>query len=784
MAMSNAAGLRHALRTPLNHVIGYSEMLAEDAAEVGQAEIASALERIRNTAREILDLIQSGVPQSAGHPEENGLNRLRSQMAAQLDDIFRTMERVDAEIGAWSPDLQKVRAAALSLRAFAEHGTIPGEPKAAGGDASPARSEGVRGHLLVVDDDESNREILTRRLKRDNYRVSTAPNGAEALRALGTDKFDIVLLDIAMPEMNGFEVLDKLKADPHHRSLPVIVISALDDMQNVVRCIEMGAEDFIPKPFDPVLLRARIGAILNRRRAEAERADLAENFRLLLESTGEGIYGVDTEGNCTFVNAAASAALGYSFEQLAGRNLHALLHHTHSDGRPYPEEDCPIHLVLQTGRPHRTSDDVLFRADGSSFPVEYSAHPIWKNGDVRGAVVTFTDISERKQTEERLRQAAKHESLGVLAGGVAHDFNNLLTGILGNASLVVEALRESDPNRSLLMEVIKASERAADLTRQMLAFAGKGRFVVTPVNVSELVEDMRDLLLASIPKMVRLDLRLAREIPPVDADPDQIRQLLLNLVINAGEAIGPDTQGVVTIETGTRDLGSDEVAHMMGHEIGPGLHVYMAVQDNGPGMDESTRARIFYPFYTTKFMGRGLGLPATLGIVRGHRGAMRLDTSPGQGARFEVYLPPAHSRPQRPAVAKESARAESARTILVVDDEEIVRRTAQAALERYDYPVLLAENGQAGVEIFRQNASRVALILLDLTMPVMGGEEASRYLRAIRHDVPILISSGYNETEVARRFTGRGIAGFVQKPFNPANLIRQVRTAIAGQRVG
>jgi PAS domain S-box-containing protein len=683
--------------------------------------------------------------------------------------------------------MRKIRSAVAELRAFAGGGepertpAIPLPPASEPPRESSGRPEsrGAGARILVVDDDPDNREILVRRLEREGYHAVTEPDGAAALARLDREAFDLVLLDIFMPKMDGFSVLSTMKRRIELQDIPVIVLSALDDQENVVRSMEMGAEDFLAKPYDAVILRARIGAILRRRRAEAERAEMAESLQLLLESTGEGVFGQDSQGRCMFVNRAAAEMLRCGAQDLLGRDLHAAIHHTRPDGTEYPPEACPIRAVLRTGEPRRGRDENLVRADGTMFPIEYSAHPIRRDGRVDGVVVTFTDITERKRSEESLLQSAKLESLGVLAGGIAHDFNNILTGIIGNSSLVLESLPFSDPNRGLLGEVVAAGERAADLTRQMLAFAGKGQFVIQPVDLSRAIQDVGELLAATVPKPAKLRLELAPHLAPVEADARQIQQLIFNLVINAGEAIG-ERPGFITVQTGMRDLPEGAPAEAPFGRVPPGRYAWAAVQDNGAGMDDQTRARIFDPFYSTKFTGRGLGLPAALGIARAHRGVIRVESAPGKGSRFELLLPVSQSRVfQMPAAKEIEAPGARTATIMVVDDEAIVRDTTQRALERRGYRVLLAETGQQAVEIFRQHGPEIALVVLDLTMPTMSGEETARYLRAIRHDVPILVSSGYPDDEVARRFSRARVAGFIRKPYTGAQLADRIRAVLA-----
>jgi PAS domain S-box-containing protein len=358
----------------------------------------------------------------------------------------------------------------------------------------------------------------------------------------------------------------------------------------------------------------------------------------LLESCGVGIFAVDSDGACTFVNRAAADMLQHSRENLLGSNLHQVIHHTRTDGKPYPQAECPISTVRRTGQPLRGQDERFFRADGTRFPVEFSAHPIRREGTWEGMVVTFTDITEHKQTEERLLQTAKLESLVLLAGGIAHDFNNILTSIIGNTTLVMEALQPQGRNRHRLAEVVRSSERASDLTRQMLAYAGKGQFLVSPVDISECILNIAERLRASVPIDARLEFQLSPNLPKLLADAQQIHQLVFNLVINAGEAT-EGCAGAVRVVTSVRDLAEPLAGEAPFGVIPPGRYICLVVADNGNGIDAALRGRIFDPFFSTKFAGRGLGLSAAMGIVRAHHGAIKVESEPGKGSRFEVLLP-------------------------------------------------------------------------------------------------------------------------------------------------
>jgi signal transduction histidine kinase len=389
---------------------------------------------------------------------------------------------------------------------------------------------------------------------------------------------------------------------------------------------------------------------------------------------------------------------------------------------------------------------------------------------------------ERHNLEEQLRHAQKLESLGLLAGGVAHDFNNLLTGILGNASLVMEMVENDAEIRGMLHDIIRASERAADLTRQLLAYAGKGKFLIESVNASDLVRDISELLRSSVPRTVEMALQLHPDLPAVEGDPSQIQQLVMNLILNAVEATG-ERPGVVRVSTGLRTIpAGDRLSQFQPDPPRPGVYVVIDVMDDGCGMSDVVKAQIFDPFFTTKFTGRGLGLAAALGIVRGHRGAIGVESMEGRGSTFTVLLPAAGVAV--PGVGAESpagvlaAAPGSAGSVLIIDDEDVVRRAARATLEHFGYTVFEACDGRDGADLFSRLHDRISCVLLDLTMPRMDGHDVWRYIRRIRPDMRIVISSGFDESEAMRQFAEAPGLDFIQKPYTASALVRKIRVAM------
>ncbi|HYW46068.1 MAG TPA: PAS domain S-box protein [Bryobacteraceae bacterium] len=449
------------------------------------------------------------------------------------------------------------------------------------------------------------------------------------------------------------------------------------------------------------------------------------------------------------------------------------------DGVVIPPQDLPVQRALVTRQPVRNCELELVFEDGSSVSLLGDAVPTMdEDGNSRGAVGVFFDITERKRAERRLREAQKLESLGLLAGGVAHDFNNLLVGVVGNASLAQEMLTPDHPAAELLEGVLRTGEQAAHLTRQMLAYSGKGRFVVEALNLSTVIPDMSGLVRPSISKKIALHLDLEEDLPAIEADRGQIQQVFMNLAINAAEAIGSH-DGIISVRTGLQNVDARYLQlHPEAAELRPGDYVFLEVRDTGCGMDDATRSRIFDPFFSTKFTGRGLGLAAVAGIVRGHKGAITVASAPGKGSCFTVLLPAAAVPAAKASAADRNAALRGSGVALIVDDERLVREMAKKALERYGYTVLLADSGPAAMDVLRRHPGEIAVVILDLSMPKMGGEETLPELRKIRPQVKVVISSGYSEAETMALFQGQRVSGFIQKPYTATGLAEKVKAAV------
>lgn len=486
----------------------------------------------------------------------------------------------------------------------------------------------------------------------------------------------------------------------------------------------------------------------------------------IAQDAAEALFMMDPEGRITFMNRAAEEMFGWSRQELSGEFMHEKTHQWRPDGTPLPASECPLLKVFATGVTLSGHEDTFFRKDNKPVEVVCSCAPILREGVPQAAVVVVHDNSERKRAEERLRQTQKLESMGVLAGGIAHDFNNLLTGIMGYASILMDHV---PPDLADHVRTIMASaETGANLTQQMLAYAGKGRWVRQHLDLSDVVREMTDLLRLTAPRAITLEFDLKHGLPEITGDVGQIQQVLLNLTLNAAEAVGERPEGKVRLATGVERV-ERPFADDLGHETAPGLYVALEVSDNGSGMDPETKARVFEPFFSTKFIGRGLGLSAVSGIVRREQGAITIKTAPGSGTTVRVLFPP----------AEKIAEFQPAKTVLIVDDEEAVRTFLSDTLRRAGYEVLAARNGQEALALWEQAPERIALVLLDVVMPVMGGSELLQQVRRKRPTTKVLLTSGYSAEEVRRMCGACEMTEFIRKPYTAQKLVERVNAILS-----
>jgi PAS domain S-box-containing protein len=449
---------------------------------------------------------------------------------------------------------------------------------------------------------------------------------------------------------------------------------------------------------------------------------------------------------------------GYQASELMGKNLDILL-----PERFQTNHDRYVQYFGETGVTMRSMQRQTMvygrHASGREFPIEAAISQVNMAGQKHYTAI-LRDATERQRTEDALQRTQKLESLGIFASGIAHDFNNLLIALMAESEAALFKMLPNQPARQNIQRIIQAAERGADLTQQLLAYSGEGQCQITAFDFNKLVAENREFLEAMLPKNIDLKMNLAADLPPVEADTGQIQQVVMNLIINAAEAY-QGKAGPVEIETKLTIVEPRKLWPEGDQHLQPGTYVGLRVTDQGHGMDEETLAHIFDPFFTTKVSGRGLGLAAVQSIIRSHRGAMHVTSQIGQGTTFHVLLPAGNAHVP---VAKVSLPNPQAKTgqILFIDDEDIVRYAITEILELNGYSVFQAENGGAGLTLFQQCHNEIDLVLLDMTMPIMAGDEVLQAIRHTHPDMPVLMLSGYEETEELKQAAA---TYFLKKPF-------------------
>jgi PAS domain S-box-containing protein len=502
-----------------------------------------------------------------------------------------------------------------------------------------------------------------------------------------------------------------------------------------------------------------------------------EHIRLLLNSTAEGIYGVDLSGCCTFCNPSCLQILGYDDEeQLLGKNIHKLIHHTYADGTPYPAQKCKAYSAHCEAKMVYEANEVFWRPDGSSFAVEYWAHPIIKGGEITGSVVTFIDISDRRLLEEKLLQTQKIESIGRLAGGVAHDFNNLLTPIIGYAEMLKNNIPGDAATLTKIDYILKAADKARVLVQQLLSFSRKQILNMKVIDLNLLITSFHEILSRTIRENIELRLHLSAGHYGIRADIHQLEQVLMNLVVNARDAISGN--GIITIETAPAILDDD---YCRQHEDAiPGRFLMLSVSDTGSGIDKHTLKQVFEPFFTTKGVGEGtgLGLSTVYGLVKQHGGSIWVHSEPGKGSTFNCYFPIVEELPLvgQPSMARPITLSGANRTILLVEDNDMARDMARELLEEYGFTVISADCPQAALTMIAGAA--VDLLITDVVMPGMTGPQLHERLIQSYPRLKTLYMSGYTNNVIVHHGVPDQETCFIQKPFTIDEFTAKVEAAL------
>lgn len=547
--------------------------------------------------------------------------------------------------------------------------------------------------------------------------------------------------------------------------------------------IHIGSVAFV------LALVAGLGVNVRKRLQVQQELDRSQQrLRAMLDASKDVAFiTIDLSGGSSKIldfSSGAETLFGYSRNEVVGKPVAEL----YADEKA---EDLDKTYEFHENQQHPLSTEpTLVRKSGQKFPAIMTTYAIHnEQGDAHTALALAVDMSDNRKTEDdqrrllgHIQHAEKLAGLENLAGGVAHDFNNMLVGVIGNADLALMDLSPLSPARTSVEHIKTAAVKASELTRQLLAYAGKGHFVIELVNLNKLVKGISQLLRASVSKKIVLDYEFAEDLPPVEVDTSQIRQLLVSLITNASGAMTGES-GRIAITTSERTASSDELVSIyLDDDLPEGNYVCLEVSDTGPGMDELTVEHIFDPFFTTKETGRGIGLAAVLGIVRGHKGAVNVDSEPGKGSTFRVLFPASDKelRTEEEITGKRGPDSgEVSETVLIVDDEETVRRVGSTMLSRHGYTVLTASDGRKGVDIFRENADQIDVVLLNMTMPELNGPETYEIMRKIDPEVKVILCTGFEEEDTKKSFANHGLAGFIQKPFEMDLLLSKLEEVLS-----
>lgn len=637
-------------------------------------------------------------------------------------------------------------------------------------------------NLLIVDDKEDNLFVLEKILSPLNLNLHKATSGEEALTLALKEDLILILLDVQMPIMDGYEVLELMRLEKRLKQVPVIFITAYyTDDEHRLKSYELGAFDYLYKPLDERVLLSKVNVFLELDRQRRERQLLEQRYELILDSAGEGIFGLDVNGYINFANPAAALLLGTDNNELIGQSLGTILAPDKNSTTPYDWQKTEIYQASAAGYFHRVNNGVFLKKDGSQLIIDYVITSIRdENNNYRGVVIAFSDASLRIQNEETLNQlfqAQKMESIGQLTGGIAHDFNNLLMTIQGNLELLDMNIKEESKDKERIQTALSAIERGSGLTKRLLAFARKQILFPKRVDIRECIINIQTMLVPALGEAVEITTSLPEFLWPVWIDMGQFENAIVNLAVNARDAM--PNGGKLCIEANNIKIDSQRVSDK--YQMMPGEYVKISITDEGIGMSPEVEAHIFEPFFTTKPVnqGTGLGLSMIYGFIKQSKGHITVYSELNQGTTFNLYLPKAFDDDK---VAETSTEKKMRKTvikgnevILLVEDESSVRELGAEYLNHLGYKVLTAENGPAALKVLT-SGEHIDLLFTDVIMPGgMTGPELANKARELNPQLKILFTSGYPKMALTNNGRLKNDEQHLPKPYKLDKLGLKIR---------
>ena len=620
--------------------------------------------------------------------------------------------------------------------------------------------EGIK--ILLVEDNPGDARLFLELVHSasagaDRPKVEHASRLALALDVLSHESVDVVILDLSLPDEQGLATLTRLHG--HSPNIPIVVLTGLDDEALAVKALRAGAQDYLVKGrVDGDLLLRSLRYATERGRALQALERREEHYRSLIENSLDLVSILNFDGTIRYASPSHERVLGYTLDELVGQNAFSFVH---------PDDLGAVRDAFTKSDGSATLESRFRHKDGSWRVLESFGRNLAHVPGVSGVVVNTRDITDRKRLEEQLHHSQRLEAVGRLAGGVAHDFNNLLMVITGYSEMLWDNLHPGDPGRDDLEQIVKAARRATDLTHQLLAFSRRQPARPEVVNMNLLVADMERMLRRVMGEDIELVTSLSPELAAVEADPGQIEQVILNIAVNARDAM--PNGGEFRIETARLKPPGETSSEDASRE-----YVTLAMKDTGVGMDPRVMSRVFEPFFTTKEHGSGLGLSTSYGIIKQSGGDIRVESKPGRGTVFRIFLPAAE-RPQDSRVASPEKAADGNETILLVEDEEGVRHVVEAMLKRHGYHVLSSASSADAINLVEGQNSEIDLLITDIVMPGMSGKKMAEAMLSRCPDMKVLFVSGYGDSQESEL-----TAPFLQKPFTSEELAWKIREVLRG----